>query len=236
MTPTSQFALDLELCDLSTFDNFFIGSNAEALHQIQSCLQNQAEQCLFIWGAPHSGRSHLLQACCHQLSDQQQQTIYLPLEQHEQWSPDLLNGLEHCDLICLDNVDAIAGKQNWEEALFHLYNRAREKSTRIFCSAIMAPHHLPLSLADLQSRLSWGMTLKIHSLDDEQKKQALQFRAKRRGLELSCEGARFILNHISRDTAHLFSTLAILDRASLEHRRKLTLPFISQVLKKSNTI
>ena len=117
MTQSMQFALDLQLCDVSTFDNFIVADNQQTLQQLQMGLAKQIETCFYLIGPQQSGRSHLLQACCHQLGAQNKQAIYLPLEQHQQWHPSLLESLEQYQLICLDNIESIAGKLEWEEAI-----------------------------------------------------------------------------------------------------------------------
>jgi len=231
MTQSMQFALDLQLCDVSTFDNFIVGNNQQTLQQLQMGLAENTETCFYLTGPQQSGRSHLLQACCHQFGKHNKPAIYLPLEQHQQWHPSLVEGLEQYQLICLDNIESIAGQLEWEEALFHLYNRAKDNQVMMLCSSTISPHHLSLTLKDLQSRLTWGLTLNLNPLEDTQKAQALQLRAKHRGLTLSDECAKYLLNHTSRNITDLFNTLNLLDQASLEHQRKLTIPFINQIFK-----
>jgi DnaA family protein len=87
-----------------------------------------------------------------------------------------------------------------------------------------------LSLEDLRSRLQWGLTYQVHSLTDEDKQQALQMRARARGLELSDDVAQYIIQRLPRDTNELFWQLARLDHASLAEQRKLTIPFVKKVL------
>ena len=89
---------------------------------------------------------------------------------------------------------------------------------------------LGISLPDLVSRLSWGLTEQVKPMDDEEKVQALQYRATQRGLFLSDDVVKFLLNRFSRDMSNLIKSLDALDKASIQEQRKITIPFIKEVL------
>ena len=133
-------------------------------------------------------------------------------------------------LVCLDNLDAVAGNKDWEQALFHLCNRARESECRLLFSAAVAPRELNVQLADLQSRLSWGVVMQLPEPGDEDKLEILCFRAHRRGLVLSPEVAAYILARASRSLTDLMQILESLDRESLVQQRQLSIPFVRQCL------
>jgi DnaA-homolog protein len=116
------------------------------------------------------------------------------------------------------------------QALFNLYNRIRDAGKLLLVAAVIGPRELPVKLPDLASRLQWGLTLQVHSLDDQDKQQALQLRARARGLELSDEVAHFIIQRLPRDMNELFWQLNRLDHASLAEQRKLTIPFVKKIL------
>jgi DnaA family protein len=145
-------------------------------------------------------------------------------------APELLEGLEQQALIAIDDVQAIAGMPQWEEALFHLYNRVRDYGHRLVVSATVAPAGLTLTLPDLISRLGWGPVFQLATLSDADKRAALQMRARRRGLELGNEVAEYLLRRCPRDMDSLFSLLNQLDRASLVAQRRLTIPFVRELL------
>ena len=133
-------------------------------------------------------------------------------------------------LLCLDNLDAVAGNRMWEESLFNLFNRWKETSRgSLIMSASTAPRKLGLCLPDLASRLDWGVSFQLHELDDEGKLGALQLRAALRGFKLPVDVGRFLLNRLSRDMRMLLQTLDTLDNASLHAQRKLTIPFIKDL-------
>jgi DnaA family protein len=87
-----------------------------------------------------------------------------------------------------------------------------------------------VDLADLRSRLSWGIVYQLAQVDDEEKAAILQFRASRRGLQLPAEVARYIVNRAPRAMQSLLDLLDVLDKTSLAQQRALSIPFVKQVL------
>lgn len=228
-----QLPLGVRLRDDATFRNYYPGNNAVALGYVERLCQTDAgwtESLIYLWGSLGAGRSHLLQAACLQLEQIDQQAVYLPLAELVGYGPGLLEGLEHCALVCLDDLEAVIGQAGWEEALFHLFNRLRDSGHRLLLSASAAPRALPIQLADLQSRLSQALVFQLRELTEEDKLHALQLRASRRGLQLPDEVAAFILNRGTRSMSALFELLEQLDQASLQAQRKLTIPFLKQIL------
>ncbi len=97
-------------------------------------------------------------------------------------------------------------------------------------SGDQTPANLSLELADLKSRLAWGLSFKLHPISDDQKVSALQKNAEDRGLQLNDELAKYLLSRGSRELSDQLGYLEALDQASLQHQRKLTIPFAKQVL------
>ncbi len=223
---SAQLALGIRLHDGARFENFLPGANAAAVHEVAEGM----EPFVYLWGADASGRSHLLQAACHAAAGEQRPAAYLPLAGPDPLVPEVLEGLEGMALVALDDLHAVAGERSWELALFHFYNRAREAGCRVLVAADVPPAELPITLPDLSSRFGWGPTWRLQPLDDEAKCQALQMRARGRGLEMPDEVARYLLRHTSRDLHALFETLEQLDKASLAAQRRLTIPFVREQL------
>ncbi|CAN5419203.1 DnaA regulatory inactivator Hda [soil metagenome] len=226
----NQMTLAVRLRDDATFTNFYPGANQQVLSYLKQTIQGQGERAIFLWGKEGVGRSHLLQACCHYAEEQGLSALYLSLQSVQSVAPAMLMGLESYALICIDDIDGIAGQPNWEEALFHFYNRLHERGSRLVVSATHPPLEISLSLRDLTSRLAWGMVFQLHALTDEDKIAALQLRAAQRGLRLQQSVARFLLQRCPRSMAQLFAALERLDEASLTAQRHLTIPFVKQIL------
>lgn len=225
MTAYPQLPLRIGLRDSATFSNFYPGANAGACH----ALEQGSEPFIYIWGAAGSGKSHLLQAACHAVTEQGGAAIYLPLSEAG-LAPSMVEGLEGMALVCLDGVEAVAGNEEWETALFHLYNRLRDSDNRLLAAGTSAPTALGLSLPDLVSRLGWGPVFQLQPLDDEGKAAALRQRAANRGMQMPTEVAAYLLQRAPRDMHVLFALLERLDEGSLAAQRKLTIPFVRQLL------
>lgn len=230
MIPSDQLPLRLNLRDDAIFDNFYVGDNALVIDALHRLCQRQ-EQFIYLYGEPCVGLSHLLQACCHSVADQKQRIFYLSLREHAHLSPAILEDLEHQQLVCLDDLDAVIGDQHWEESLFHFYNRARDNGVALVVSAREMPQALPCTFLDLRSRLAWGLVLSVAPLSDEQLIAALKMRAKNRGLVLPDTVCQFLLKQYLDGKCQPFSLLEKLDQASLVAKRKLTVPFVRAVLK-----
>ena len=227
---STQLTLNIRLDDSATFTNFYVGNNQGLLFALQKMLEGVGNSFIYCWGTAGVGRSHLLQACCHQLSEQGKTAAYVPLSRFRELSPEILERLEVMSLVCLDDINAVIGDKNWEAALFHFYNRAFEHPTRLFVSADSPPQQLPGGLPDLASRLASGLVSQLLPLSDEQKLAALQLRAQLRGFNLTDKVGNFLLHHQTRDFPSLFILLEKLDQASLSQQKKLTIPFLKTVL------
>ena len=229
-----QLSLGVSLNDDATFENFYAPvttHNAMLVEGLRQLVAGTGEQFIYLWGAPGCGLTHLLQAACHEAQTLGLSMQYLPLRDLVGYAPeDLFNGLETLDLVCLDCLPSVAGRPDWELAIFNLYNRLRDANKKLLVAAEHSPRELALNLEDLRSRLQWGLTYQVQSLTDQDKQQALQLRARARGLELSDEVAQYIIQRLPRDTNELFWQLQRLDHASLSEQRKLTIPFVKKVL------
>ena len=226
-----QLTLGIRFRDDCDFSGFFVGENTQAVAALkQLCSENPVDPYLFIWGADGSGCSHLLQAVCQEAAQQKITCAYLPMSELKEYEPTLLEGMDQFDVICIDNIERVADKPAWQESLFHLLNRVRDRQSRLLISAHQAPRYLPFVLADLVSRLCQGVVFHIESLTDDEKMLAFALRAKKRGLLVSEEVTHFILTRCPRDTKTLFGVLDQLDRRSLQAGRRLTIPFVKEVM------
>ena len=230
MTLTRQLPLNFEFRVNQTFDDFFSGSNLEVINHLKKTIEGNGERLIFLWGQSGQGKSHLLQACCHQAQSQQLSSFYFAFSAFELPDSVMLSGLDKLDIICFDNIQHIAGNPIWEQAFFNFFNLHRDQDHTLILSASCPPNEIAFQLPDLKTRLNWGLTLKIQPLCDEERITALIFKAGRMGFEISPQVGRFLLTHYDRDLSSLWVLLTKLDRASLAAKRKLTLPFLKQIL------
>lgn len=229
MASLAQLPLNIALLQETTFNNFVVGKNQLLVNALQEAASDQ-QWCNFLWGKTGSGKTHLLQASCHEWQEKNATMMYIPLNEVKHYSVSILENLENFSLVALDDIDAVITDPVWAEALFHLYNRIHACGNKLIISAPAAPMQLSCPLADLQSRLSAATIFQLQLLNDAEKKMALCQQAKQLGLVLSDEVGEFLLRRSSRDLNDLFESLMTLDKASLIFKRKLTIPFIKEVL------
>ncbi|MDH5357960.1 MAG: DnaA regulatory inactivator Hda [Gammaproteobacteria bacterium] len=226
----SQLPLRLTPQELYRFDNFYFSQTELKRALIEFC-RLETIDFLYLWGDNPSGKSHLLMATAEQVQQSQKRVLYLPLEELVTTaSPEVLQSVEHLDLLCIDDLDAIAGRAEWEEAIFHCFNRLQHSGCKLLIAAVHNPAAIAVSLPDLRSRLATGLVYQLQTLDDDSKQQALIHQAQARGLELSEEVAQYLLRHHSRDMVILMALMQRLDKASMAAKRRLTIPFVRQVL------
>ena len=225
-----QLPLGLELRDSARFDGFFAGPNREAVDSLRLAAVGPGESLVYIAGPAGMGKTHLLQAACHHAAGNRRASTYLPMQQLFELAPAVLEGMEQMDLVCLDDVQLMAGDEAWEHGLFNLFNRLREAGGPLLVAGEQRPGLTGFCLPDLVSRLGWGVTYVLRPLDDADMLAALSCRAAGRGLELPEETASFLLKRIPRDPASVFNLLDRLDEASMIEQRRLTIPFVKSVL------
>jgi dnaA regulatory inactivator hda len=229
--PHFQLPLPIHQSDDETLENFYAENNLLLLNSLQKNFLQLHQQFFYLWGNKGSGKSHLLKGVCQHYLAQQRPALYVPLNKAQYFSPAVLENLEQQALVCLDDLQAVIGNAEWEVAIFDLINRVRETGrTLLIMSADQSPANLPVQLPDLASRLTWGEVYQLTPLNDHQKIEVLQKAAYQRGIELPDETANFLFKRLERDMKTLFNALEKLDQASLQAQRKLTIPFVKEIL------
>ncbi|MDH5300647.1 MAG: DnaA regulatory inactivator Hda [Gammaproteobacteria bacterium] len=230
-----QIPLTIQLRDHASLQNFVAGPNAEVLQRLQGCIDpSSRDGSIYVWGANGTGKTHLLQGTCQQAGSQDLPSVYLSLAQKHELAPEMLEGLEQMQVVCVDDLQHLRGDRDWQEALFHLYNRCLETGCQLVFAADRNIAELQLELADLSSRLAWGVVFQLKLLNDEQKLAALRLRAQLRGFDLPEKVGVYLLRRCPRDMHALFATLDALDKATLAAKRRLTLPFVREWLEASD--
>jgi DnaA family protein len=224
-----QLTLGVQLKERATFASFLTARNQELVAHLRHVAANTPPGATWLAGPHTSGKSHLLQSVCAALPEGKR-AAYLPLETLLPFGPETLEGAESLDLACYDDVQVIAGATAWEERLFSLWQRALERGTTLLFAARENPAHVDFSLADLKSRLTSSSVFAVRELNDEEQLEALALRAQLRGLELPIETARYLQRRFPRDMRTLCEVLDTLDDASFVAQRRLTVPFIRDVI------
>lgn len=220
-----QLALGMRLRADANFESFSPGLNTELV----SVLRSAGMDPLWLWGSRGSGKTHLLQAVVAAAGET---AAYFPLSRASALPVAALVGFESCPVLCLDDVDAVAGDLRWEQALFRLFNEGAELCTRLIFAAAAAPRRIAWSLDDWGSRAAACLVYQLHDLDDAGLIEALRRRAAQRGLQLPQETSEYLLRRLPRDLPSLFDVLDQLDEASLIAQRRLTIPFIRDALER----
>ena len=155
---------------------------------------------------------------------------YVPLADVAALGVGVLEGLPQLDCLCLDDIDAVAGHEEWERGIFALLRELEDTGGRLIVAAAAPPALLQWALPDLASRCAAGAVLPLRLLDEREQQAALKLRAKLRGFELPDETLQWLQRRFPRDMGSLYELLDTLDEAALVAQRRLTIPFIREVL------
>jgi len=226
-----QLPLGVRLNDSAVLETYFPGPNEEAVSFVERVATGGADSGAWLWGVSGSGKTHLLQAACRAAESSARSAGYLPMDQLVAHGPDVLEGWYDRNLVALDSIECVAGRPDFEAALFKFFNDLHASGGRLLIATQCAPANLPIQLADLKSRLAWGVIYQLERLDDDQCVSALKLRARHRGLEMPDATARYLMRRLPRNIATLCDWLDRLDIASLAAQRRLTVPFVRGVLK-----
>ena len=225
-----QLPLPLSASWAPSMDNYCRGTNGLALDMIGGFRQSTDVHQIYLWGGAQCGKSHLLLAAHNDFLSDQQRSFYVSLKEPS-LSVDLFDSLEGYALLALDDIDHVAGNDQWEQALFNIINFTRERFGKIIFAASSAPASHSWTLPDLVSRLTWGPIFKLQALSEAHIREAFLLQADKKGLQISEETIEYLLSRHSRDVNSLFELVAFLDRESLAAgRARITIPFLKSCL------
>ncbi|HUQ12636.1 MAG TPA: DnaA regulatory inactivator Hda [Steroidobacteraceae bacterium] len=224
-----QLTLGVQLKERATFASFLTARNVELVAHLRHVAESTSAGSTWIAGPHTAGKSHLLQAVCA-ATPAGRRAAYLPLESLLPFGPAAIDGAEQLDVACFDDVQAVAGLDDWERKLFSLWNQAVEKGRTLLFAARENPAQVAFDLADLKSRLASSAVFAVRELNDEEQLEALELRARLRGFELPAETARYLQRRFPRDMRSLCEVLDTLDDAAFREQRRITVPFIKQIL------
>ncbi len=223
-----QLTLGVQLKERATFASFLTARNVELVAHLRHVAEATPPGATWIAGPHTAGKSHLLQAVCAATAGKR--AAYLPLESLLPFGPAAIDGADQLDVACYDDVQAVAGLDDWERKLFSHWQRALERGGTLVFAARENPAQIDFTLADLKSRLASSTVFAVRELNDDEQIEALDLRARLRGFDLPVETARYLQRRYPRDMRSLCEVLDTLDDAAFSAQRRITVPFIKEIL------
>ena len=227
---TRQFPLDLRWPPHQRLDAFHVAGNAGALREVEALAVGSSHAWVFLHGASGTGKSHLLIGACRAAVEAGRGARYVSLASLPEAHAEAIAAIDPEGVVAIDDVQALAGDRDGERALFDLFNRAAAASARMLFAANASPAELGIGLADLVSRLSSCTQSALHPLDDDGRRAMLRLLARRMGLRLDDEVLDWWFARQPRDPASLVALLRRIDRAALAAQRRVTIPFLRELL------
>ena len=220
-----QTTIPIDRVNSANFSNYHAQDNQQTLTLLQDFL-NDEKLCgsCYIWGERGTGKSHLLYASCKQIPS----SVYIPLLDL-QLQPDVLTAVVKFRLVCIDDIDAVACQTDWESQLLILLENTEQNGNLLVLTGNRPPVDLHFESNDLVNRLQGRRVFKLSSASDQTKVRMLVDRANERGLTVEPSVAEFILRRHARDTHSLMRLFDRVALASLESRRRITIPFLREL-------
>ncbi len=224
-----QLQLDVSREDPCVFENFYNGANADVVTALRSLISRDGAPPFWLWGAPATGKTHLLLAAVRAASDQGLSAAYLPA--HAGFKPDALDALRNIELLCIDDADKIAGAPEVEEAMGGLCRELERRGSRLVLAASSTPAGAGFERDDMRTRLASGQIWKLQSLTDEERLEAVQLRVRSRGIKLPEATARFLMRRVRRNPSDVFNLVDRLAALAASRSKQLTVPFVRLALR-----
>jgi len=226
----AQIPLTIGISDRLSFSNFIPGKNEQIIENLKLLIQGKNGGFIYLWGKKGSGKSHLLHASCVEATQRNKKSVYLPLNEINSLGTEIFLSMENQDIVCVDDIYFIEKLADWETGLFNLFNQLQQENKLLIVTSTANPLGSKFELQDLKSRLASGIIYHMQDLEDEEKLMVLKARAQQRGFELSNDVLDYLGSRVARDLISLISWLDKLDEASLISKRKITVPFLRDLL------
>ena len=227
-----QLALQIQINERASLNNFFVSKNNSKTIQILKNIlldSNNGVQ-MFIDDLGSNGKSYLLQAICNDFSNSSNSSIYIPMQEAINLDPSILEGVSELNLICIDDVDLINKRREWELALFNLINECYEKDCFLLLSGSVNKLE---AIPDLVTRIKKMETLRLEAINDDELLEATQAISKNLNIEISDKNMNYLINNSKREIKTIFRTLSQLERESLERKKSIGLNLIKEVIRSS---
>lgn len=227
-----------------TFDNFIVGASNQFAHAASMAVANQPGDHynpLFIYGGVGLGKTHLVNALGHQVLDKfpQRRVLYLS---SESFMNELINALRRdrmddfksrfrrIDVLIVDDVQFLAGRERTQEEFFHTFNSLYESHRQIVLTSDKFPKELPDLEERLRNRFEWGLIADIQSPDMETRVAILQKKAEVEHIDLPHDVALFLASSIDSNVRELEGSLTRLGAFSSLNKAEITVEFARHVL------
>ena len=219
----NQLGLPISLNASMLLESFV--ANKELLRLINQLFLNEKSSEVYIYGASGQGKTHVLQGAVLKALEIDKNAVYIDCS--DPFPDYILDFVDQIDFICFDNVHSIL-REN-QEVFFDLYNRARQAQIFILVSGNTLPSDLEV-MKDLKTRLSLAVVYKLEELSDELTMSVIDSQMSQRNLSVNSNVYEYLFKSYSRDLKLLLSTLNDLDKASLQAKKPISIPFVKNFL------
>ena len=232
MSNPRQLALQIQINERASLNNFFVSKkNNKTIQFLKNILLGSDKGVqIFIDDLGSNGKSYLLQAICNDFSNSNNSSIYIPMQEAINLDPSILEGVSELNLICIDDIDLINKRREWEIALFNLINECYEKECFLLLSGSINKLE---AIPDLVSRIKKMETLRLEAINDDELLEATKEISKNLNIEISDKNMNYLINNSKRDIKTIFRTLSQLEKESLERKKSIGLNLIKEVIQNS---